>query len=317
MEIRPFRQEHIDEAGQLFKKRFTELRSVFPYLPKEVGKIRWITENLVEMVAKHPGFVAMQSSKLIGYMIGYPTIRSLKGSQCGAYVPEWGNATVTENDGSIYTDLYKAISRSWIDVRSYTHIVSFLANVTIDKTMSLLGFGMQVIDAVRNLSPPKVDTRANFAVGKTTEEQISQLRELDHLINKHLESAPIFLKRDSKEQDDNEIRRAFLSENTITIVATKKDQIISCIRGRMNHGNIPMLNQNGNFGIDFGYTREEYRNSKIATMVLCKAIEVASNSGASFCSVDFETQNAEGRHFWLNHFSPVVYSVMRKVDDRI
>lgn len=317
MEIKPFGREHIAEAGLLFQKGYAELRSRFPYLPDNTAKTEWITKKLSGIVGKHPGFVAIQARELVGYMIGYPAIQNLKGSQAGAYVPEWGNAAAAENSQGTYTSLYRAISESWIDLRSYNHIISFPANVNILETISLLGFGMQVIDAGRDLSQPRFETKPDIVIENGTEKHIYQLQEIDHLINVHLEAAPCFLKRGIEIKSDDDIRQDFLSKGVITVVATKRDKVVACIRGRMHHGNTAVLNHKNVFGINFGYTRKEYRNSKIATAVLSKAIDVASSDGALMCSVDFEPQNVEARHFWLSHFSPIIYSFIRKVDDRI
>lgn len=85
--------------------------------------------------------------------------------------------------------------------------------------------------------------------------------------------------------------KIFLSNGAITVVATKRDKVVSCIRGRMHHGNIAVLKHDIVFGINFGYTPKGYRNNNIATAVLSKIFEVASNGGAFMCSVDFEPQN--------------------------
>jgi hypothetical protein len=40
-------------------------------------------------------------------------------------------------------------------------------------------------------------------------------------------------------------------------------------------------------------------------------------NGLKRCSVDFETANLEGKHFWLTHFQPVCRSVIRRIDENI
>ena len=34
------------------------------------------------------------------------------------------------------------------------------------------------------------------------------------------------------------------------------------------------------------------------------------------CSVDFESANLPGSKFWLRHFEPVAYSIIRHIDPR-
>ena len=94
-------------------------------------------------------------------------------------------------------------------------------------------------------------------------------------------------------------------------------KIVSCIRGKKNHGNISIIDEKGTLGINFGYTKREYRRTGIATLLLNEILKKAKRENMTICSVDFESQNIEGRKFWLKHFTPICYSMMRKVDDRI
>ena len=117
--------------------------------------------------------------------------------------------------------------------------------------------------------------------------------------------------------DDEQIIKDFLSDDRITLIATKNGEIVSCISGKNNSGNISILNDKGTFGINFGYTKIEHRRTGIASILLNELLEIAKKNDSVFCSVDFESQNIEGRSFWLKYFTPVVYSMMRKIDDRI
>jgi hypothetical protein len=317
MIIQPFEEKHIEEAAKLFQNSFINLQTEFPYLPGSFENINFTMTHLKEITNDNPGFVAVKSRQLVGYIVGYSSIKNFKGSQNGAYVPEWGNATIKEEKGFIYDKLYQAISRTWVARKNYTHAISFLTNRRTIDVFSLLGFGMQLIDATKDINPLNVTMTPEFNIEIATEKHTDELRELTNLINEHLISPPVFLKRNGGKLNDQEIKDMFLSDNIISMVAMKNDRIISCIRGQMNQGNIPIIDEKGTFGIDFGFTRKEYRRKKIAAMVLHELVTVAINNGAKLCSVDFETQNIEGRNFWLTYFSPIVYSMMRKIDDRI
>ena len=60
-----------------------------------------------------------------------------------------------------------------------------------------------------------------------------------------------------------------------------------------------------------------HRRTGIASELLCELFEMEKRNDSIFYSVDFESQNIEGRKFWLRYFTPIVYSMMRKIDDRI
>ena len=59
------------------------------------------------------------------------------------------------------------------------------------------------------------------------------------------------------------------------------------------------------------------RSGGLATALLQHVVDWAAEQGAARISVDFETQNIDGARFWLRHFQPVAYSLLRQVDDRI
>ena len=317
MIIEEFKEKHLEDAAKLFQQNYLELKSDLLYLPDKYENLDIIYSNLKKIISESPSFVAISSSKVVGYYTAYWNIKELKGSLSGTYCPEWGHSAVFDDREKIYENLYTEISKCWIDNKDYTHIISFLSNTRLGNTFSMLGFGYLLIDAVRNLAPLNIGISSEFSFELADKSHISQLRELDDLMNQHLESSPIYLKRDCKLLSDQKIREEFLNDNIITLLARKNGEVVSCIRGKKNHGNIPIIDEKGTFGVNFGYTKKEYRRSGVSSILLDEIIKIAKNNGATFCSVDFETQNIQGRKFWLKHFYPIVYSMMRKVEDRL
>lgn len=317
MNIQPFEEKHIEEAATLFQSCYVDLKSKFTYLPVSFENVDLIAKHLKEISKDNPGFVAIRSNRLVGYIVGYSSIKNFKGSQNGAYVPEWGNAAIEEEKELIYEELYKRMSQAWVDRKSYTHAISFIANKRTIDVFSLLGFGLLVVDAVKDINPLNVKMTSEYRIETTTEKHIDELRELTNHLYEHINSPPIFVKNEKTIFSDLEIRKRYLSDNKITLIAIQNDKIVSCIKGQMNQGNISIIDQEGTFGIDFGFTRNEYRKKNIAANLLNEIVTTAKNNGAKLISVDFETQNTEARRFWSKYFSPIVYSMMRKIDDRI
>lgn len=317
MQIKEFTEKYVEDAAKLFQKNFVELRQEYPYLPETFGNLDIICSNLSKIISENPSLIALDSGRVIGYLTGYSNIKELKGSASGSYVPEWAHSVNFDDMDRIYGKLYTEISRIWAGNDNFTHIISFLGNIELNHTFSMLGFGMQVIDAVKSMDNLKRINMSGFSIEQANESHITQLKEFEALMNKHLESPPIFLKRSTEEASDEHIARDFLSDEIITLIATKNHEIISSIRGQKNSANIPILDGKGAFGINFGYTRTDFRSTGIASVLLKEILHQAKEEGAKFSSVDFETQNIEGRSFWLKHFEPIVYSVMRKIDDRV
>jgi ribosomal protein S18 acetylase RimI-like enzyme len=317
MIIEEFKEKHLEEAAKLFQKDYLGLKAKYSYLPNKYESLEIICSNLKAIISEYPSLIAIRSNHIIGYISGYSNIKKLKGSFLGSYIPEWGHSAVLNDREMIYENLYTKISRFWVKNKNFTHIISFLLNTELISIFSILGFGMQVIDAIRNLDPVNIDAFPEYSIELAAENHISQLREFNFLINKHLESSPIFLKRDTNKISDKRIIEDFLSNDSLTLLAIANGEIVSCIRGKKNHGNISVIDERGTFGINFGYTKIEYRKTGIASKLLNELFKIAQNNDTTFCSVDFESQNIEGRRFWLKHFTPIAYSMIRKIDDRI
>ena len=65
------------------------------------------------------------------------------------------------------------------------------------------------------------------------------------------------------------------------------------------------------------YVTPERRRDGIATALLNELIQWAANECYPRIAVDFESHNREGRSFWLKHFAPVAYSLIRTADARL
>ncbi len=69
--------------------------------------------------------------------------------------------------------------------------------------------------------------------------------------------------------------------------------------------------------ISRAFTKEHTRNSGIGTALLKHSLDWARSVGYERCAVDFESENISGARFWLKHFQPVCYSLIRYVDERV
>ena len=63
------------------------------------------------------------------------------------------------------------------------------------------------------------------------------------------------------------------------------------------------------------FTTESVRGGGIATALLNRSLEWARSDGYERCAVDFEPMNPLATRFWLRHFQPVCYTLIRHVDE--
>ncbi len=267
MIIEDFKEKYIEDAAKLFQKNYSEIKEKYAYLPEKFENLEIICSNLKKIISENPSFIAIRSNQIIGYLTGYSNIKELKGSFSGSYIPEWGHSAIYNDREIIYENLYATISKIWADNNNFTHIISFLINTELINTFSMLGFGMQVIDAIRNFDIMKTNILPTYKIERANESHILQLKDFNFLINKHLESPPIFLKRNAGKNNDEQIFKEFLSDDKITLIAIKNGEIVSCIRGKKNDGNISILDEKGTFGINFGYTKIDYRRTGISSIL--------------------------------------------------
>jgi len=68
--------------------------------------------------------------------------------------------------------------------------------------------------------------------------------------------------------------------------------------------------------ISGAFTREKARGGGSATALLNRSLEWARAAGYERCAVDFEPMNPLATRFWLRHFEPVCYTLIRHVDKR-
>jgi len=319
MEITQFQEKHIEDAAKLFVFNLKSLRNELNELPDRLENIMSVESLLNNIINKNPSVVAISEDKLVGYLTGWSNIENFYGSTYGAYSPEWSHSTIPGNEKKeIYHNLYTTLSAIWVSSECHNHLFQFFANDTILKeTFFSYCYGLQLIDAIRSIEPIKSILSDDIIVREASEDDLIDLQKMSIQIIEHLNNPPIFLNRSVEKKSLKEIKKEFLNNDAISFVAEKNGQIVSCVRGKLHDGNIETLKAKDTLAINFGYTYAEFRNNRIATEVLNGLLKWSASNNMARCTVDFESQNKEGMPFWLTHFKPVCFAVMRKIDDRI
>ncbi len=178
------------------------------------------------------------------------------------------------------------------------------------------GFGTSVADAIRDLAS---------VAGPGAEAEISQasVADLDDLgplhlgLRRHLASAPIFLPMTAK-WDRDHYREWLAQAGAKTWLARIDGRAVAWMRAETgNEGAAELVRDEATVAITGAFTEPAQRAAGLATTLLQTCRDWAADKSAARISVDFETQNIDGARFWLRHFQPVAYSVLRQVDERI
>jgi len=307
--------QHLPEAAELFAAGYRELRRRAASMPARYEDAGSILPKLQELAAEAPGVVAVRNGQLVGFMMGQ-VLSSFRGKPA-AYSPEWAHAAAGPGRQDIYRAMYACISRHWIDDGLMTHLIPVLAHQQeVLDAFFRTEFGMMGVDAMRDLSRVEHAPSA-YEVRQAGIEDTDAVMKLLTVLETHLAEAPIFL-CDGGAPDRQSIEQR--------LTDPKRPSWLAC-DGQVPVGYMPIqpgnpdaafiINDPKTVSIKAAVTSPDYRGRGVSALLLDRAIAWARSAGFERCSVDFEPQNIPGSRFWLKHFQPVCYSLIRHIDERL
>jgi GNAT superfamily N-acetyltransferase len=231
----------------------------------------------------------------------------------GAYCPEWAHAAVGEHRRELYQLMYAELSKRWVANGCKTHLITHFAHDgSMIDTFSWFGFGMAAVDAIRDLSPIK-DAKADIEIKRGTMDDLEAVTSLDQRFHHYMSSAPIFLAL--PEESENVMKSLSEDSKAIWIAYVDGRAISFMTVGPSKDLEVALAIQDDGIACIYGaFTEENYRGQGIGKALLDKSIEWASSMGYEKCAVDFEPENIDGSRFWMKHFKPICYSLVRNIN---
>jgi GNAT superfamily N-acetyltransferase len=313
LEMVSLRDEHLEDTAALVTARYRALREDVPSLPSRYEEVSSILPPLRDLAGQAPGVVAMRDGQLAGFLLGM-VLSQFRGKR-SVYSPEWANAADAEDGRETYREMYARLSARWVADKCFTHVITLLAHdrQAID-TWHWLGFGLAAVDAIRDLTPVQ-GTIANIEIRRAGLEDIEQAMTLNHALQRHLAAAPIFL----VEERGGEFHEQWLANSAHALwLAYRRGEVVACMGLEpSNPEACYIIRDEKTTSITSAFTKESERNQGIATALLNHSLAWARSVGYERCAVDFEPENISGTRFWLRHFQPVCYSLIRHVDERV
>jgi hypothetical protein len=194
VELAPFQDNFIADAGALLASRHRRDRLIFPELPPRFED-PLVAREAVEVVWRHPdssGVAAIEDGRLLGYLIGDVSIDTLRGRT--AWIRLAGHALHQEVDADLYRDLYAAAAPAWLARGCFDHYAMLpAADEAGLAAWFALSFGQEQAHALRDLSLAAYD--ADIAPGDVIFRRASPgdrtaLSNLSSLIARHQAQAP-------------------------------------------------------------------------------------------------------------------------------
>lgn len=314
MEVVPLKEKHLQDAAALVSRRYQGLREQVPSLPPRYAEVSTLLPMLRDIAGAGPGVAAIHGGRLVGFLTGW-LVPSFRGKR-SAFSPEWANAADPENSQRIYEQMYTHLSASWVADGYTTHLVGLLANDREGlEGWHWLGFGMIAADAVRDLQPaPGHDT--NVEIRRAGLQDLEQVRTLSEALSQYMAAPPIFLV-DTGERARDEYEEWLQNPDKAIWLACHGTEAVAYMRqGPASENASTIIYDEKTTSITGAFTQERARGGGIATALLNRSLAWARAKGYERCAVDFEPMNPLATRFWLRHFQPVCYAVIRHVDER-
>jgi GNAT superfamily N-acetyltransferase len=300
----------LEEAAELFLRNYAEARRRQPLLPARQDDEEEAFQRLARLAEREQGVAVMRGDRLVGFGVGL-VIPDWHGWRT-ALMPEWAHATVPAGCADICRVVYEALSRRWAADGRLCHLVGMLADGAPLDGWQWMGFGLQCVDAVRDLTPPACPP-APCTVRQARPSDATKVTELTALLAAELSEGPVFLPR-AAPPDPGDVEARLADPDRACFLAHVRDETAGYMTVRRNAPEAGWVIQDpGTAGIDGAYVMPRYRGQQVAKVLLCEAVRWAQDSGYVRCAVDFEAHNARGARFWLRHFEPVSYVVVRVI----
>jgi GNAT superfamily N-acetyltransferase len=317
MEIAPLREAHLEDACRLFVECYREQRQRLPVLPPQHENGRDVLGMLASLLPDEPGVAALERGRLSGYLIGM-SLPEFFGPHRGAYCPIWGHAAIGDDRSFTYARLYERLAQEWVGCGCLNHAITLYADrAGLDAPWFRYGFGMQVVDAIRTLEPPPPPMPAGIEVRQATDADLDHVMPLVGELCQYLRRSPIFFPVPGVPTRE-EYAGWLANPDHVLWLALKEGEPIGYMRSQPpGHDVAYVVTGRGSISITGAFVRPEWRGRGAAVLLLERILGWARDNACQRCAVDFESQNTLGSRFWLRHFWPVCYSLLRRLDERI
>jgi GNAT superfamily N-acetyltransferase len=322
MQIVEFTENHWEDAAALVAAAVRRLRQEVGILPPQYEEGAAILPRLAQLARSVPGVAAIDNGRLEGFLCAM-SLSSFKGKR-GAFSPAWANAAQPENAGRIYQALYAALAPQWLTGGCVVHTVQLLAH---DRRgldgLFWLGFGLNNVDAIRDLAPvagahgPATPVPPGITIRRAAADDVAAVGALGEGLQRHLADAPVYLPFLHRDTPADHL--AWLAEpgNRQWLAFRGGLPVAELRREPSNFTALALAADAGSTFITSAYTTPAERSGGIAAALLDCLLADARDEGLVRCATDFESANLPGARFWLRHFQPTAYAVVRYVDERI
>jgi GNAT superfamily N-acetyltransferase len=292
LQIRPFSDEHLDDAAQLLAARHARHRRAEPLLP---GVTDFRTEIEREWQADGAsGVIASAGAEAVGYVIASP--RPYGDTGTWMLVGIAGHAV--EGDAELIRDLYAAAAATWADEGHTRHGVFVPAtDAALVDAWFRLTFGASGALAIRETTPEE-PIETSIAIRLGTADDLADAARLEQAMTGSMVSSPSFSTTavPSTDAAQEEWRDTWDDERFVHFVAERDGRVVG---HTLLYRRPPDLRVPAN-SIDLAAasTEPEARGSGVGRAMTAYALAWAHDAGIPVMVIDWRMTNLYASRFW-------------------
>ena len=314
LDLRPFADEHLDDAARLLASRHARHRAAEPLLPiafEDPAAARAALEEAWSAEGAS-GAVALREGTVVGYLVGAPRAASWGPN---VWVETAGHAV---DEAETLRDLYGAAAGGWVDAgatRHYALVPAFDAEL-VDAWFRV-SFGLQHTLGIQE-TPPPAAADGRVTVREARLDDVDALLPLD-LLSTHQAGSPTFAQM--PKSDPAEVRQELAGEiadpRTGLLVAEVDDRVVGCasaapLEYSSLHGGLARADDACILG--YAATLPEVRGSGAGLALTEGVFGWARGHGYPTVAVDWREANLLASRFWRGRgFRPTFLRLYRSI----
>ena len=323
LDVIPLQEQHLEDAASLFAAGYRVLRGRVASMPARHESVGSVLPKLQALAAKAPGVVAIRDGHVAGFLLG-EVLPEFRGKRA-VYSPEWTHAAEPAGRFDVYRAMYAKLSGQWAADGCSTHVITMLAHQDdVVDAYSRLEFGMAAVDAMRDVGPVQGDG-SQSDIRQAGPSDLETVLDLIDALDQHVAAAPVFLycvdrerRQDARDARRKDIEQRLADPERPSWLALHGGRAVAYVHAQPGRTcEAYVVRDDKTARIATAFTNKHCRGRGIATALLDRAIDWARSTGRQRCAVDFEPHNIPGSRFWLRHFQPVCYSMIRRLDERV
>jgi ribosomal protein S18 acetylase RimI-like enzyme len=312
LDVVPFSDEHLEDAGRLLAARHARHRAAAPLLPERFEDPSVTREEVVAAWQGDgaSGAAALREGKLVGYLFGAPRDAKIWGEN--VWVEAAGHTVEEAEDAR---DLYAAAAARWFEEGRRRHYA--LVPSTDEPLVAAwfrLGFGHQQAHGLREL-PSRTEVRVpeGFEIREPREEDIEELLGIDLALPLHQRSSPVFSELPLPTEDEvrEEWRSTIEGNEEKVLIGFRDGRPVACwsvIAADISyHYRGLMLPERASY-LAFASTLPEARGSGIGVALTDASFAAAREDGYSVMLTDWRVPNLLASRFWPKRGFQAVFS---------